>query len=218
MKKQCTPIAAIGFVLLLGGCSGPDAPPVSKRPDDKSSDQKDVVRGLRCTLTAEVRPDKTVGLTFQLHNETGEPIRFVFARGRHHPWGSARPVVTDPNGQRATSTWLIPAYVGAGRTVLSVVVIPPRGTWKLTNLLPTYDVSSFSTWIPGTYTARVRFRAWPPTRWLGLKPPPPELGFPANQSGPDNLDALRGMEDVSFWAGEILSEPIRFTFRGSGAT
>jgi len=205
--KHITVIAAIGITFVLNGCSRADQASDTESPANTPTARQDVVHGLRCTLSADrsiVAPDETVTLTFRLHNETDEAIRFVFAKGRHDPWGSAGPILTDPNGQEVRLAWPIPAYVGAMRKVLSIIVIPAHGAWETgIPLRPSYELM-LGQWSLGTYVCLVRLEARSPAEWLETARDPPLT--------PIGLEAIRAAGDKPFWAGELLSESIQFTY------
>ena len=211
--KHITVIAAIGITFFLSGCSRTDQASDTESSDNTPATQQDVVRGLRCTLSADrsiVAPDETVTLTFRLHNETDEAIHFVFAQGGFAPWGSAAPVLTDPNGEGVSLSWPIPAFVGAQRHVLSVIVIPPHGDWETgIPLRPSYE-PMLNRWSPGTYVCRVRFEARSPGEWLAGE----GLDY---RFTPIGLEAIRAAGDEPFWAGELVSAPIQFTCSTSQA-
>ena len=202
--KHMTVIAAIGIAFFLSGCSRRGQASDTESSDNTPATQQEVVRGLRCTLSADksiVTPGETVTLTFRLHNETDEDIRFVFAKGRHDPWGSAGPILTDPNGQEVRLAWPIPAYVGAEREVLSIIVIPAHGAWETgIPLRPSYELM-LGQWSLGTYVCRVRLEARSPAEWLETARDRPLTPF--------GLEAIRAAGDEPFWAGELVSAPIQ---------
>ncbi len=188
-------------------CDDPDAPETKiDLPEflpswltNALSDLQDT-DGVTCTVSADkdvVSPDETVTLTFRLHNPTDHEVRFVLAKGRHTPWVST-PLWIGPDGP-ISSTWPMPRYVGAGRPVLEVIVIPAGGDWEAVMLTGKLD--------PGTYTFRAEFAAMSPADWL-------ERGnTPHDELRPIGLDAIRDVGDAHFLAGSMVSEPITFACR-----
>ncbi len=206
--KHITVIAAISITFILNGCSKTDQPSDTESPDNAPA-QQNAAAGLRCTLSADksvVTPNEAVTLTFRLHNETDQAINFIFAQGRHDPWGSAAPVVTDPDGREVVFSWPVPEYVGALRKTLSIIVIPPHGAWETIIVLPPGG-RDWLAWPPGAYVCRVRFEAKSPAEWLARE----GLDYRFTPIGLE--EAMREAEDKPFWAGELVSAPIQFTCR-----